>query len=131
MWRDICISLTIPGFALYRLPPVGTGTRVTSNVVVAPPRHEPPKTKPEEEEEEEERKPSKPPTPAPPPRPKNAEDVKGSLVKERVEKGLKPGEWAVDPLLAKRRKELAGRRSYLKNFWYAAGESSGMCLPSL
>ena len=34
------------------------------------------------------------------------------------------GEW--DPntsLLAHRMKELQGRRGYLKNFWYAAGES--------
>lgn len=103
---------------------------MTSNVVVAPPRHKPPKIKPEEKEGEEkgeEQQPSRPPAAIPPPRPKNAEDVQGSLVKERLERGLKPGEWAVDPLLAKRRKELAGRRSYLKNFWYAAGGSSLSC----
>jgi len=40
------------------------------------------------------------------------------------------GEW--DPntsLLAHRMKELQGRRAYLKNFWYAAGECLLSCPP--
>ena len=39
------------------------------------------------------------------------------------------GEW--DPntsLLAHRMKELQGRRAYLKNFWYAAGEQAALSI---
>ena len=41
---------------------------------------------------------------------------------QRTKRGLKPGQ--LDPETAEfahRARELAGRRSYLKNFWYAAG----------
>ena len=45
-----------------------------------------------------------------------------ALVDQRTKRGLKPGQ--LDPETAEfahRARELAGRRSYLKNFWYAAG----------
>lgn len=44
------------------------------------------------------------------------------LAEQRVRRGLKPGQ--LDPEtadFAHRMRELAGRRSYLRNFWYAAG----------
>ena len=46
-----------------------------------------------------------------------------TLEERRKKGGLKPGEWdAGQSLAARRARELAGRRAYLKNFWYAAGE---------
>ena len=50
-------------------------------------------------------------------------DVVHGCFKTADNVGLVAGEW--DPntsLLAHRMKELQGRRAYLKNFWYAAGE---------
>lgn len=48
-----------------------------------------------------------------------------TLDKKRARKALKPGQW--DPELrnkmSKREKELLERKSYLRNFWYAAGKS--------
>ncbi len=52
-----------------------------------------------------------------------------ALVDQRLKRGLKPGQ--LDPETAEfahRARELAGRRSYLKNFWYAAGEWPRACL---
>ena len=54
------------------------------------------------------------------------------LAKVRQEKGLKPGQWDPSSMgrkIAQREKELSGRRLYLKNFWYAAGEAE--YLPAL
>lgn len=46
---------------------------------------------------------------------------------ERKKKGLRPGQWDPDSSLAAHRmKELAGRRAYLKNFWYAAAISENV-----
>ena len=49
-----------------------------------------------------------------------------SLLDQRTRKGLRPGQ--LDPdvggELAHRMRELTGRRSYLRNFWYAAGGGS-------
>lgn len=45
-----------------------------------------------------------------------------AFVEERTRRGLKPGQ--LDPEtadFAHRLRELTGRRSYLRNFWYAAG----------
>ena len=47
----------------------------------------------------------------------------GSLAERRERVGLRPGQ--LDPRTAEighRMQELAGRRMYLRNFWYAAGE---------
>jgi hypothetical protein len=47
------------------------------------------------------------------------------LQEKRADKGLLPGQWdpaAQDALLDRRSKELLQRKSYLRNFWYAAGE---------
>jgi phenylpropionate dioxygenase-like ring-hydroxylating dioxygenase large terminal subunit len=85
-----------------------TDTEVRSSIVAAPPgsrlpRSEPvrPKIKPFVDSDE-------PPT----------------LAERRQKAGLRPGEWdAQSSMLAHRQKELAGRRSYLKNFWYAAAIS--------
>ncbi len=47
----------------------------------------------------------------------------GSLAEQRLKKGLRPGQLDTDiNLIGHRMRELAGRRSYLRNFWYAAGE---------
>jgi hypothetical protein len=46
----------------------------------------------------------------------------GSLTDQRLKKGLRPGQ--MDPEIGElghRQRELAGRRSYLRNFWYAVG----------
>lgn len=48
-----------------------------------------------------------------------------SLADQRLKKGLRPGQ--LDPDVSEvghRQRELAGRRSYLRNFWYAAGKSA-------
>ena len=49
-----------------------------------------------------------------------------AFVEERTRRGLKPGQ--LDPEtadFAHRLRELTGRRSYLRNFWYAAGARPG------
>ncbi len=49
-----------------------------------------------------------------------------AFVEERTRRGLKPGQ--LDPEtadFAHRLRELTGRRSYLRNFWYAAGTRPG------
>lgn len=103
-------------------------------MVVAPPR---PKTvepetgserKPEmrPESKPEKLRPVEAPT-APLPRTRNAQNKNSPLTKEREERGLKPGQANDDFLnmnrkIQHRQKELAGRRAYLKNFWYAVGK---------
>lgn len=48
-----------------------------------------------------------------------------SLAKKRATQGLRPGQMdAVTQALMNRQKELSNRRAYLRNFWYAAGETS-------
>lgn len=83
--------------------------KVQHNIVLAPQTVDSPVTKP-----------NKPAGGVPLAQPVDAK----SLEQQRMQKGLKPGQW--DPntsLLAHRMKELQGRRSYLKNFWYAAAVS--------
>lgn len=105
-----------------RLPEVDERTRVASNVVVAPPR--PKVSDPEKDAEKQESLPEAPTSPLP--RARNAEDKSSPLTKTRDERGLKPGQTDADLLNAlrikHRQKELAGRKSYLKNFWYAVGK---------
>ncbi|KAK9917944.1 hypothetical protein WJX75_009983 [Coccomyxa subellipsoidea] len=72
-----------------------------------------------------------PPMPAPqlepPAAPKADPDAEpsstgGSLAEQRLKKGLRPGQLDTDiGAIGHRMRELAGRRSYLRNFWYAAG----------
>ncbi|KAK9824593.1 hypothetical protein WJX72_011558 [[Myrmecia] bisecta] len=98
----------------------GSRGRVESSIVAAPPSLAPskPRTLPKAP------KPSPAPQPPPPQEDSQVTDVTQSLQKERQKKGLKPGQWDPDSsMLAHRMKELTGRRSYLKNFWYAAAIS--------
>ena len=56
----------------------------------------------------------------------------GSLAERRERVGLRPGQ--LDPRTAEighRMQELAGRRMYLRNFWYAAGEQQQPSTPQL
>ncbi|KAK9837299.1 hypothetical protein WJX81_004912 [Elliptochloris bilobata] len=85
-----------------------------SATVVAPPKPEAPAEAPEAA------------PPAPQPERIGARPPAGpsALVDQRVKRGLKPGQ--LDPEtadFAHRMRELTGRRSYLLNFWYAAGIS--------
>jgi len=49
----------------------------------------------------------------------------GTLAEQRLKKGLRPGQLDTDiGVIGHRMRELAGRRSYLRNFWYAAGVCS-------
>jgi hypothetical protein len=51
------------------------------------------------------------------------------LASRRARRGLRPGQLdpaALPPPLAARAKELAGRKAYLKNFWYAAALSEAV-----
>ena len=53
------------------------------------------------------------------------------LAEKRERLGLRPGQ--MDPQTSEighRIRELAGRKAYLRNFWYAAGECC-CCLPCL
>lgn len=55
----------------------------------------------------------------------SADTAPKTLQEKRASKGLRPGAWDVSQnVVAARMKELTGRRSYLKNFWYAAGEQN-------
>jgi hypothetical protein len=61
-----------------------------------------------------------------PPRGSSSSSGKG-LQERRAGKGLLPGQW--DPalqetLVDRRERELLQRKSYLRNFWYAAGETN-------
>ncbi|CAK0786996.1 hypothetical protein CVIRNUC_010212 [Coccomyxa viridis] len=90
---------------------------IRASVVPAPPRAGATETLP---------KPSKPLISSPPVlRPQVEEDEQpGSLAERRERVGLRPGQ--LDPRTAEighRMQELAGRRMYLRNFWYAAGIS--------
>jgi hypothetical protein len=52
-----------------------------------------------------------------------------TLQDRRQQQGLRPGQWdptALNPLQDKRTQELMERKSYLHNFWYAAGEGCGL-----
>lgn len=76
-----------------------------------------------------------PPPPAPtlprsavPAPPKKADDEQGTLEDDlatrRRRRGLRPGQLDPSPSIINRRtKELADRRAYLRNFWYAAAAS--------
>jgi hypothetical protein len=97
-----------------------TGVLCSSATTLAPPR--PQTTAPKR----------LPPMPAPqlepPAAPKADPDAEpsstgGSLAEQRLKKGLRPGQLDTDiGAIGHRMRELAGRRSYLRNFWYAAGE---------
>lgn len=110
-----------------RVPEEGR-TRVASNVVVAPPR--PKKDVVPDPEKDAGKRPDKEPlsrTPTgPSPRTRNAEDKNSPLTKTRDGRGLKSGQADAELLNAlrikHRQKELAGRKAYLKNFWYAVGK---------
>lgn len=53
----------------------------------------------------------------------------GTLAEQRLKKGLRPGQLDTDiGVIGHRMRELAGRRSYLRNFWYAAGGCSHLPL---
>ena len=54
----------------------------------------------------------------------------GTLAEKRGRMGLRPGQ--LDPQTSEighRMRELAGRKAYLRNFWYAAGGCSSPSLP--
>ncbi len=93
------------------------------------PRMVPPPMKEEEQQEAEE---------APPAKQEDAEGPRSSIVRapprlaeQRLKRGLRPGQLDPDAVVvAHRVRELAGRRSYLRNFWYAAGAGrSTLLLP--
>ena len=51
------------------------------------------------------------------------------LADARRQKGLSPGQLDVDSsVFARRKTDLAQRKSFLRNFWYAAGEPTGSAL---
>ena len=55
-----------------------------------------------------------------------AEPLTG-LADARARKGLAPGQWDVDSsVLARRKTDLTQRKAFLRNFWYAAGESPSL-----
>ena len=59
------------------------------------------------------------PQPQPKAQPKQRKET---LQDKRARLGLRPGQLDNSLELIHRKKELAGRRSYLQNFWYAVGE---------
>jgi hypothetical protein len=102
--------------SLSRLPE-SEQPKIASSVVTAPPRPKSVETEKKTEEASEKQH----PVPGPPqPRTRNAQDKRSPLTKVREEHGLKPGQ--MDLRIQHRQKELAGRRAYLKNFWYAVGK---------
>jgi hypothetical protein len=60
-----------------------------------------------------------------------SEEGAGGLIERRKRMGLKPGQ--LDPQTAEvnhRMRELAGRKAYLRNFWYAAGRCPSCHCPA-
>jgi hypothetical protein len=62
----------------------------------------------------------RPAPPAPGTRP-----ASDALRARRADKALRPGQLDPDSLFSRRAQEAADRKAYLRNFWYAAGESTG------
>lgn len=104
------LLLTIPGLA-----PSPAPVSAFVDAPIAPPSIAPP---------------SPPPTlprssiPAAPPKEDKAGTLEDDLATRRRRRGLRPGQLDTSPSVINRRtKELADRRSYLRNFWYAAAAS--------
>jgi hypothetical protein len=61
----------------------------------------------------------RPPPPAPGTRP-----ASDALRAKRAGKALRPGQLDPDSLFSRRAQEVVDRKAYLRNFWYAAGETA-------